>query len=693
MNLPEMFGENVFNDSVQKDTLPSDVYKALRATIEAGKQLDVSIAGAVASAMKKWAISKGATHYTHWFQPLTGLAAEKHDSFIEPEGDKVIMRLTGKSLIIGESDASSFPSGGSRATHMARGYTAWDPTSPAFVKEGTLYIPTVFVSYTGETLDKKAPLLRSMTALDKQAKRVLKLFGIDCKKVSTTVGPEQEYFLIDEEEYLKRKDLVLTGRTLFGAPVTRGQELEDHYFGTIKSKIGDFMRDLDRELWSYGVLSKTKHNEVAPAQHEMAPVFSTSNVAVDGNMLTMELMKKVAHKHGLACLLHEKPFRGINGSGKHNNWSMSTESGLNLLNPGDCPESNTLFKLVLAAVVKAVDEYQGVLRASVASAGNDHRLGADEAPPAIVSVYLGDQLGAMVDSIVKGESYTSVKAEKGGIGVPESPIFPKDATDRNRTSPFAFTGNKFEFRMLGSQANVSDANICLNTIVADAFSDFADELEGKKDIEKAANAVIARELKKHYRIIFNLDGYGPEWETEAAKRGLLNNKNTADAVPSLYEDKNVEVFVRQGVFTKAEAVARADIRLENYAKIINIEALTMIEMAKRDIIPAVSDFIAVLCQNVASKQAVSEKIPCNAEIKLIDKLSSLNDRASAAVEKLENDLKSVNKRDVQAASQTMAHLIIPDMEEVRALADEMETLTSADYWPYPTYFDLLYSVK
>ncbi len=693
MNLPEMFGENVFNDSVQKDTLPSEVYKALRATIEAGKQLDVSIAGAVASAMKKWAISKGATHYTHWFQPLTGLAAEKHDSFIEPEGDKVIMRLTGKSLIIGESDASSFPSGGSRATYMARGYTAWDPTSPAFVKEGTLYIPTVFVSYTGETLDKKAPLLRSMTALDKQAKRILKLFGIDCKKVSTTVGPEQEYFLIDEEEYLKRKDLVLTGRTLFGAPVTRGQELEDHYFGTIKPKIGDFMRDLDRELWSYGVLSKTKHNEVAPAQHEMAPVFSTSNVAVDGNMLTMELMKKVAHKHGLACLLHEKPFRGINGSGKHNNWSMSTESGLNLLNPGDCPESNTLFKLVLAAVVKAVDEYQGVLRASVASAGNDHRLGADEAPPAIVSVYLGDQLGAMVDSIVKGESYTSVKVEKGGIGVPESPIFPKDATDRNRTSPFAFTGNKFEFRMLGSQANVSDANICLNTIVADAFSDFADELEGKKDIEKAANVVIARELKKHYRIIFNLDGYGPEWETEAAKRGLLNNKNTADAVPSLYEDKNVEVFVRQGVFTKAEAVARADIRLENYAKIINIEALTMIEMAKRDIIPAVSDFIAVLCQNVASKQAVSEKIPCNAEIKLIDKLSSLNDRASAAVEKLENDLKSVNKRDVQSASQTMAHLIIPDMEEVRALADEMETLTSADYWPYPTYFDLLYSVK
>ena len=531
MRLPEMFGENVFNDSVQKDTLPSEVYKALRATIESGKQLDVNIAGAVASAMKKWAISKGATHYTHWFQPLTGLTAEKHDSFIEPEGDKVIMRLTGKSLIIGESDASSFPSGGSRATYMARGYTAWDPTSPAFVKEGTLYIPTVFVSYTGETLDKKAPLLRSMTALDKQAKRILKLFGIECKKVSTTVGPEQEYFLIDEEEYLKRKDLMLTGRTLFGAPVTRGQELEDHYFGTIKPKIGEFMRDLDRELWSYGVLSKTKHNEVAPAQHEMAPVFSTSNVAVDGNMLTMELMKKVAHKHGLACLLHEKPFRGINGSGKHNNWSMSTDSGLNLLNPCDCPEENTLFKLVLAAIVKAVDEYQGVMRASIASAGNDHRLGADEAPPAIMSVYLGDQLGALVDSIVKGENFKSVKAEEGGIGVPESPIFPKDATDRNRTSPFAFTGNKFEFRMLGSQANVSDANICLNTIVADAFSDFADELEGKKDIEKAANAVIARELKKHYRIIFNLDGYGPEWEAEAARRGLLNNKTLRTPCP------------------------------------------------------------------------------------------------------------------------------------------------------------------
>ncbi len=693
MRLPEMFGENVFNDSVQKETLPSEVYKALRATIEAGKQLDVSIAGTVASAMKKWAVSKGATHYTHWFQPLTGLTAEKHDSFIEPEGDRVIMRLTGKSLIIGESDASSFPSGGSRATHMARGYTAWDPTSPAFVKEGTLYIPTVFVSYTGETLDKKAPLLRSMTALDKQAKRILKLFGIDCKKVSTAVGPEQEYFLVSEDAYFKRKDLQLTGRTLFGAPVSRGQELEDHYFGVIKPAVGEFMRDLDKELWSYGILSKTKHNEVAPAQHEMAPVYSTTNIAVDTNMLTMELMKKVARKHKLVCLLHEKPFKGINGSGKHNNWSMSTDGGLNLLNPGPSPENNTLFKLVLAAVIKAVDDYQGILRSTVATAANDHRLGADEAPPAIISVYLGDQLGAIVDSIVKGEHYVSGAAEQGSIGVPESPIFPKDATDRNRTSPFAFTGNKFEFRMPGSQANVADANICINTIVADAFSKFADELEGKADFEKAVNEVIERELKAHYRIIFNLDGYGPEWEPEAAKRGLLNNKNTADAVPVCYEEDNISVYVRQGVYTREEAVARADIRLENYIKNINIEALTMIEMVRQDVIPAVSDFVGVLCQNLAAKLAVSDRIPCKTEKNLIDRLASLNDEAGAAVDGLEKHLKEIDKKDVLPASQAMAHKVIPDMERVRKVVDEMETLTSSDYWPYPTYFDILYSVK
>ena len=693
MNLPELFGENVFSEKVQKERLPKEVYKALRDTVESGKRLDTSIASAVAAAMKDWAVSKGATHYTHWFQPLTGLAAEKHDSFIEPDGDGVIMHLTGKSLIVGEPDASSFPSGGSRATYMARGYTAWDPTSPAFVKDGTLYIPTIFVSYTGETLDKKAPLLRSMNAIDRQAKRILKLFGIDCKKVSTTVGPEQEYFLIPEDEYLKRKDLRLCGRTLFGAPLARGQELEDHYFGAIKKKVGDFMRELDEELWSYGILSKTKHNEVAPAQHEMAPVFTTSNVAVDGNMLTMETMKSVAKKHGLVCLLHEKPFEGINGSGKHNNWSMSTDTGLNLLNPGDSPETNTLFKLVLAAVVKSVDDYQGILRASVASAGNDHRLGANEAPPAIISIYLGDQIGALVDCIVKGKNYVAQSSPQGSIGIPESPIFPKDATDRNRTSPFAFTGNKFEFRMLGSQANVADANIGLNTIVADAFMSFADELEGKKDVEKAANAIIARELKEHYRIIFNEDGYGPGWEGEAAKRGLLNNKTTADAIPVLYGDKNVEVFVKQGVYSRAEAVARADIRLENYTKIINIEALTMIEMAKRDVIPAVSDFIATLCQNLASKQAVMDGLPCGAEKELITKLSDLNDRAAAAVGKLECDLGKIDKNDVRNASQSMAHVIIPDMREIRNAVDEMEKLTSSDYWPYPTYFDILYGVN
>ena len=693
MNLPEIFGENVFNDQVQKETLPSEVYKLLRATIEAGKQLDVSIAGTVASAMKKWAVSKGATHYTHWFQPLTGLTAEKHDSFIEPEGDKVIMRLTGKSLMVGEPDASSFPSAGSRATYMARGYTAWDPTSPAFVKEGTLYIPTVFVSYTGETLDKKSPLLRSMNAIDKQAKRVLALFGRHCKKVSTTVGPEQEYFLIDEEDYLKRKDLRLCGRTLFGAPVARGQELEDQYFGTLKPRIVDFMHDLDRELWSYGILSKTKHNEVAPAQHEMAPIFGTTNVAVDHNMLTMEIMKKVAKKHNLICLLHEKPFEGINGSGKHNNWSMSTNDGYNLLNPGDAPEKNTLFKLVLAAVIKAVDDYQGILRASVASAGNDHRLGADEAPPAIVSVYLGDQLGALVDAIVNGVDYVPVKAESGSIGVPESPIFPKDATDRNRTSPFAFTGNKFEFRMLGSQANVADANIVLNTIVADAFEQFADELEKAKDIESAANALIKRELKAHYRIIFNEDGYGPGWEPEAVKRGLLNNKTTADAVPVCFEEKNVSVFVRQGVYTREEAIARGEIQLENYSKIINIEARTMLEMVRRDIVPAVSDFVAELCTNVAAKQAVCEELPCTGEKEIITALATLNDEVIALAGKLESELSKIDMGEVKGASQAMAHKVIPVMDTIRRKVDKMETLTSSDYWPYPTYFDILYGVN
>ena len=532
-----------------------------------------------------------------------------------------------------------------------------------------------------------------MKALDMQAKRILKLFGVECKKVTTTVGPEQEYFLISEEEYFKRIDLRMTGRTLFGAPVLRGQELEDHYFGTIKPTIADFMADLDETLWSFGIPSKTRHNEVAPAQHEMAPVYATTNVAIDENMLTMELMKKVAQKHGLICLLHEKPFDGINGSGKHNNWSMSTDTGLNLLDPGPNPEKNTLFMVVLAAVIDAVDEYQGILRGAVASAGNDHRLGANEAPPAIISIYLGDQLGELVDSIANGRDYVPFRAQEGSIGVPESPIFPKDASDRNRTSPFAFTGNKFEFRMLGSQSNVADANIVLNTIIAKTFSKFADELEGKKDLEKAARELVTRTIKAHKRIIFNLDGYGPAWEPEAEKRGLLNNKDTADATEVFFEEKNIDVFVSQGVYTEQEALARAMVRLENYVKIINIEAVTMLKMAKQDIMPAVSDYIAELCSNVAAKKAISENIPCEAEKSLITRLSALNDEFAKQVALLENMLAGIDKEDVRPASKAMAHEILPQMQAVRKIGDEMETLTAQDYWPYPSYTDLLYSVK
>ncbi len=692
MNVTELFGSNVFGDEVMKNLLPREVYKSLRKTIDTGAPLDTSIASAVANAMKDWAVSKGATHYTHWFQPLTNLTAEKHDSFIEPSGDKVIMQLTGKNLIVGEPDASSFPSGGTRATSAARGYTAWDPTSPAFVKEGTLYIPTVFVSYTGETLDKKAPLLKSMTALDTQAKRLLKLFGIECQKVSTTVGPEQEYFLVDEEVYLRRKDLVLTGRTLFGASPSRGQELEDHYFGVLKTRISEYMRDLDETLWSYGIFAKTKHNEVAPAQHELAPVFTTTNVAVDDNQLTMELMKKVAKKHGLVCLLHEKPFEGVNGSGKHNNWSLSTDGGLNLLDPGEIPEHNERFMLILACVIAAVDEYQGILRASVASAGNDHRLGANEAPPAIISVYLGDQLGAIVDSIVLGREYVPKKAVPGSIGVPESPIFPIDTTDRNRTSPFAFTGNKFEFRMLGSQASVADPNIVLNTIAAEAFSRAVEALAGKPDFEKACREYTAQLLKEHYRIIFNYNGYGPDWEPEAERRGLLNNKTTADAVPEFFRQENIDVFVRQGVYTEKEVVARANIALENYIKTINIEALTMAEMAKQDIYPAVNGYIAEVCSVIAAKRAVSDKLACEADVAFAEQLSLMNDALMAAVKKLETDLGEMPAGE-GPASQKMAHVIVPDMDAVRRLADGMEKICSSDYWPYPTYTDLMYSVK
>ncbi|HJA95445.1 MAG TPA: glutamine synthetase III [Firmicutes bacterium] len=692
MKVTELFGSNVFTDEVMKNSLPKEVYKSLRKTIDEGEPLDSSIAGAVANAMKDWAVSKGATHYTHWFQPLTNLTAEKHDSFIEPSGDKVIMQLTGKNLIVGEPDASSFPSGGTRATSAARGYTAWDPTSPAFVKEGTLYIPTVFVSYTGETLDKKAPLLKSMTALDTQTKRLLKLFGIACRKVSTTVGPEQEYFLVDKDVYEQRKDLMLTGRTLFGALPSRGQELEDHYFGTLKPRISEFMRDLDETLWSYGIFAKTKHNEVAPAQHELAPIFTTTNVAVDDNQLTMELMKKVAQKHNMVCLLHEKPFEGVNGSGKHNNWSLSTDTGINLLDPGETPEKNTCFMLVLACVIAAVDNYQGILRASVASAGNDHRLGANEAPPAIISVYLGDQLGAIVDSIVLGREYVPKKAVPGSIGVPESPIFPIDTTDRNRTSPFAFTGNKFEFRMLGSQASVADPNIVLNTIVAQAFADAVDALSGAQDFETACKAYTEKLFKEHYRIIFNYNGYGPDWEPEAERRGLLNNKTTADAIPECYKRENIDVFVRQGVYTEKEVIARANINLENYIKVINIEALTMLEMGKQDIYPAVNAYVAELCSVIAAKRAVSEKMSCKADTALAEQLSKMNDAFADAMKKLEKDLSEMPAGE-GPASQKMAHVILPDMDAVRTLADGMEKLCASDYWPYPTYTELLYSIR
>ena len=692
MKVTELFGSNVFTDEVMKNSLPKEVYKSLRKTIDEGEPLDSSIAGAVANAMKDWAVSKGATHYTHWFQPLTNLTAEKHDSFIEPSGDKVIMQLTGKNLIVGEPDASSFPSGGTRATSAARGYTAWDPTSPAFVKEGTLYIPTVFVSYTGETLDKKAPLLKSMTALDTQTKRLLKLFGIACRKVSTTVGPEQEYFLVDKDVYEQRKDLMLTGRTLFGAPPSRGQELEDHYFGTLKPRISEFMRDLDETLWSYGIFAKTKHNEVAPAQHELAPIFTTTTVAVDDNQLTMELMKKVAQKHNMVCLLHEKPFEGVNGSGKHNNWSLSTDTGINLLDPGETPEKNTCFMLVLACVIAAVDNYQGILRASVASAGNDHRLGANEAPPAIISVYLGDQLGAIVDSIVLGREYVPKKAVPGSIGVPESPIFPIDTTDRNRTSPFAFTGNKFEFRMLGSQASVADPNIVLNTIVAQAFADAVDALSGAQDFETACKAYTEKLFKEHYRIIFNYNGYGPDWEPEAERRGLLNNKTTADAIPECYKRENIDVFVRQGVYTEKEVIARANINLENYIKVINIEALTMLEMGKQDIYPAVNAYVAELCSVIAAKRAVSEKMSCKADTALAEQLSKMNDAFADAIKKLEKDLSEMPAGE-GPASQKMAHVIVPDMDAVRTLADGMEKLCASDYWPYPTYTELLYSIR
>ena len=692
MNLTENFGSNVFNDSVMKNTLPGEVYASLRRTIDGGAPFDPAIAATVANAMKDWAVAKGATHYTHWFQPLTGLTAEKHDSFLSPAGDRAILQLSGRDLIVGEPDASSFPSGGTRATSAARGYTAWDPTSPAFVKEGTLYIPTVFVSYTGETLDKKAPLLKSMTALDIQARRLLSLFGLKCGKVSTTVGPEQEYFLIDENVFSRREDLMLTGRTLFGARATRGQELEDHYFSALKTRISAYMHDLDETLWSYGIFAKTKHNEVAPAQHELAPVFSTTNIAVDQNQLTMELMQKVAGRHGLVCLLHEKPFEGVNGSGKHNNWSLSTDTGLNLLDPGEDPEKEPRFLLILACIIAAVDKYQGILRASVASAGNDHRLGADEAPPAIVSVYLGDQLGALVESIVKGGAYVPKKPVPGSIGVPSSPIFPIDTTDRNRTSPFAFTGNKFELRMLGSSASVADPNIVLNTIVAETFSEAVEALGGAQDFDTACKKYTEDLFKAHERIIFNFNGYGPDWEQEAARRGLLNLKTTAEAALEFFKPENVAVFVRQSVYSEKEVVARANIMLETYTKAVCIEARTMVKMARRQIFPAVNGYLEELLEVIEKKRAVNENLPLDADMVVAEKLSAQNEALMRAAEKLEEDLLALPEGTKNAAS-AVSDVIIADMGALRALVDSMEALCSSARWPFPTYNEILYSVK
>ena len=646
--------------------------------------------------MKDWAIEKGATHYTHWFQPMTGITAEKHDSFISPTADgRIIMEFSGKELIKGEPDASSFPSGGLRATFEARGYTAWDPTSYAFIKDHSLFIPTAFCSYGGEVLDKKTPLLRSMEALSAQAVRILRLFGDSTtKRVITTVGPEQEYFLVDKKLYDERPDLIYTGRTLFGARAPKGQELEDHYFGAIKPRIAAFMQELDEELWKLGVLAKTKHNEVAPAQHELAPIFSTTNVATDHNQLTMETMKNVALRHGLVCLLHEKPFAGVNGSGKHNNWSISTDTGKNLLEPGKLPQENAQFLLFLAAVIKGVDEYQDLLRISVASAGNDHRLGANEAPPAIISIFLGDELTAILHAIETGTVYGGTLRVNMEIGVNVLPSFTKDTTDRNRTSPFAFTGNKFEFRSLGSQLNIACPNIMLNTIIADELEQFADELEGKEDFNGALNALIKRVIKEHKRIIFNGDGYADAWKAEAAKRGLTNLPTTVDALPHYTDEKNVKLFTKHKIYTEVEMQSRQDIILETYAKTINIEALTASDMVKRDILPAVSSYVAELASGVATKKAISDDIPCEAELDIIKRLSGLQDCAYKKLAALDNAIigvKEVGEDPIEVATY-YKDSVITAMTELRAVVDEMETLVSSDYWPYPSYGDLMFRV-
>lgn len=694
-NISEIFGSMVFNDRVMKERLPNNTYKALKRTIENGSSLDRGIADIVANAMKDWAIEKGATHFTHWFQPMTGITAEKHESFISPAPQgSAIMEFSGKELIKGEPDASSFPSGGLRATFEARGYTAWDPTSYAFIKDGALCIPTAFCSYSGEALDKKTPLLRSMKAINKQAMRILKLFNNpEVKRVNTTVGPEQEYFLLDKDLFEKRKDLVYCGRTLFGAKPPKGQELEDHYFGAIKPRVSAYMKHLDQELWKLGISAKTKHNEVAPSQHELAPVFSTTNIATDHNQLTMEIMKKTAAEHGLVCILHEKPFAGVNGSGKHINWSLCTDSGVNLLEPGDSPQENAQFLLFLTAIIKAVDEYQDLLRVSVASAANDHRLGANEAPPAIVSIYLGEELTGILESIENGSDYDPKTKTEMEIGVDVLPSFPKDSTDRNRTSPFAFTGNKFEFRMLGSAFSISGPNIVLNTIVAEELAQFADELEKAEDFTKALNSLIKTTISKHKRIIFNGNNYSEEWVKEAEKRGLLNLKTTVDALPYFIKDKNIKLFTKHKVFTESEIHSRYEILMENYCKVICIEALTMLEMVRKEIIPAVSSYIKDLCDSAIAKKTLASDINCELEKSMVSKLSSLSESLVKKTKKLEEGVLKVKEQGTLLAQATYYRdIVFPAMQELRAVADEIELQVGEKYWPYPTYGQLLFSV-
>ena len=692
-NVMEIYGSKVFNEHVMKERLPSATYKSLKNTLHKGAPLDIEVANVVASVMKRWAMELGATHYTHWFQPLTGITSEKHDGFVSPVGDgTAIMEFSGKELVRGEPDASSFPSGGLRATCEARGYTAWDPTSYAFVKDDVLCIPTAFVSYTGEALDKKTPLLRSMNALSGQAIRILKLFGKDVDYVSTTVGPEQEYFLIKKEDYEARQDLILTGRTLFGAPSAKGQELEEHYFGVIRPEVSEFMKELDEELWKLGVPAKTKHNEVAPCQHELAPIFDTTNVAIDHNLLTMEMMKKIAPKYGLVCLQHEKPFEGVNGSGKHNNWSMST-SHENLLDPGDTPMENLQFLVFLAAVIKAVDEYADLLRTSVATPGNDHRLGANEAPPAIISIFVGEELEAVIDAIASDSPYAGPVKMKMDLGVDVLPKFSKDTTDRNRTSPFAFTGNKFEFRMPGSAENLSDANTILNTAVAKELKGYADELEGAKDFTSAAIALVKRTIRDHRRVIFNGNGYTAEWEEEAAKRGLPNKKNTPAALPALVEPKNIALMEEFGVLTKVEMESRYEVEMEHYSKIINIEALTMLEMARKQLLPAVNSYMSELANTAASKLAVSENISVRSETKTLTKLSADADAMSDAIDTLQDAVDATKKLPTETEKAVAFHdNVLPAMDSLRAAADDAETICGEDYWPLPSYSKMLYYV-